>query len=76
MLTKWNYLSECVQFCETGRKVIISTTDEGVVSTNKNDMSDVKYLQPCTHDEADTILLHFDRCARQYIDFVKWQSEP
>ena len=29
-------------------------------------MSDVEYLQPCSHEEADTrILLHVAHCARQ-----------
>ena len=46
------YLAECIQACETGRKVIISTKDETIVST-QNDMNDVEYLQPCSHEEAD-----------------------
>ena len=54
----FRYLSDCIHACETGRKVIISTKDETIVST-QNDMSDVEYLQPCSHEEADTrILLH------------------
>ena len=45
--------------------MIISTKDEAIVSTH-NDMSDVEYLQPCSHEEADTrILLHVAHCARQ-----------
>ena len=60
-----DYLSECIQACETGRKVIISTDDETIVST-QNNMNDVEYLQPCSHEEADTrILLHVAHCARQ-----------
>ena len=52
------YLSECIQACETGRKAIISTKDETIVST-QNDMNDVEYIQPCSHEESDTrILLH------------------
>ena len=55
----FRYLSDCIQSCETGgRKVIISTEDEAIVST-QNDTSDVEYIQPCSHEEADTrILLH------------------
>ena len=45
--------------------MIISTKDETIVST-QNDMSDVEYLQPCSHEEADSrILLHVAHCARQ-----------
>ena len=45
--------------------MIISTKDETIVST-QNDMSDVEYIQPCSHEEADTpILLHVEQCARQ-----------
>ena len=45
--------------------MIISTKDETIVST-QNEMSDVEYLQPCSHEEADTrILLHVAHCARQ-----------
>ena len=59
----FRYLSDCIQACETGRNVIISTKEEAIVSTH-NDMSDVEYLQPCFHEEADTrILLHVVRCA-------------
>ena len=58
------YLSECVQACETDRKVIISTKDETIVST-QNDMNYVEYIQPCSHEEADTrILLHVAHCAQ------------
>ena len=61
----FRYLSDCIHECETGRKVIISTKDETIDST-QNDMSDVEYLQPCSHEEADTpILLHVVHCARQ-----------
>ena len=64
------YLSECIQACETGRKVIISTKDETIVST-QNDMNDVEYLQPCSHEEADTrILLHVAHVHDK--DFAKW----
>ena len=59
------YLFECIQACETGRKVIISTKDETIVST-QNDMNDVEYFQPCSHEEADThIVFHVAHCARQ-----------
>ena len=59
------YLSDCIHACGIGRKVIISTNDETIVST-QNDVSDVEYLQPCYHEEADTrILLHVAHCARQ-----------
>ena len=62
---QFRYLSDCIQACETGRKVIISTNDEAIVST-QNDMSDVEYIQLCFHEEADTrILLHVEHCARQ-----------
>ena len=45
--------------------MIIRTKDETIVST-QNDVSDVEYLQPCSHEEADTrILLHVAHCARQ-----------
>ena len=61
------YLSDCKQACEIGRKVITNTTNQAIVST-QNDMSDVEYIQPCSHDEADTrILLHVARCVRQYL---------
>ena len=61
----FRHLSDCIQACETARKVIISTKDEAIVST-QNDMSDVWYLQPRSHEEADTrILLHVAHCARQ-----------
>ncbi len=57
------YLFECIQVCETGRRV--STKVETIVST-QNDMNDVEYLQPCSHEEADTrILRHVAHCARQ-----------
>ena len=60
----FRYLSDCIHACETGRKVIISTKDGTIVST-QNDISDVEYLQPCSHQEADTcILLHVAQCAR------------
>ena len=59
------YLSECTQACEIGRKVIISTKDETIVSI-QNDMNDIECLQPCSHEEADTrILFHVAHCARQ-----------
>ena len=59
------YLSDCIRACETGRKVIISTKDDTIVST-QNDVRDVEYFQPCSHEEADTrILLHVAHCARQ-----------
>ena len=61
----FRYLSDCIHACETGRKVIISTKDETIVST-QNDMSDIEYLQPCSHEETDTrILLHDAHFARQ-----------
>ena len=45
--------------------MIISTNDETIVST-QNDVRDVEYLQPCSHEEADTrILLHVVHCVRQ-----------
>ncbi len=60
----FRHLSDCIQACETGRKVTISTKDEAIVST-QNDMSDVEYLQPCSHEDADTrILLHVSHCAQ------------
>ena len=37
----FRYLSDCIHACDTGRKVIISTKDETIVST-QNDMSDVE----------------------------------
>ena len=56
---------ECIQAGKTGRKVIISTKDETIVST-QNGMNHVEYLQPCSHEEADArILLHVAHCARQ-----------
>ena len=65
LLTKINCFTICPIARETGRKVNISTHDETIVST-QNDMSDVEYLQPCSHEEADTrILLHVAHCARQ-----------
>ena len=61
----FRYLCDCIHVCETGRMVITSTKDETIVST-PNEMSDVEYLQPCSHEEADTrILLHVAHCARQ-----------
>ena len=55
----FHYLSECVQACETGRKVIISTKEETIV-TNQNYMNEVKYLLPSTHEKADNciVLIH------------------
>ena len=47
----FHYLSDCIHACETGRKVIIGTNDETIVST-QNDARDVEYLQPCSHEEA------------------------
>ena len=45
----------------------MSTKDETIVST-QNDMSDVQYLKPFSHDEEDTrILLHVSHCAGQVI---------
>ena len=42
----------------------ISTNDETIVST-QNYVRDVEYLQPCSHEEADTrILLYVAHCAR------------
>ena len=70
MLTKINCFAICpiayiIHACEIGRKVIISTKDETIVST-QNDVRDVEYLQPCSHEEEDTrILLHVAHCARQ-----------
>ena len=61
----FRHLSDCIQACETGRKVIISTKDEAIVST-QNDMSDVEYIQPRSDEDADTrILFHVAHCARQ-----------
>ena len=61
----FRYLYDCIHACETGRKVIISTKDETIVST-QNDVRDVKYLQPCSHEETYTlVLLHVAHCARQ-----------
>ena len=63
----FRYMSDCIQSCESGKKVIIRTKDEAIVST-QNDMSDVEYLQPCSHEDADTrILLHVAHCARQIL---------
>ena len=58
----FRYLSDCIQACETVRKVIISTKDEAIVST-QNDMSDVDYLQPCSHEEACRYAHSAPRCA-------------
>ena len=61
----FRYMSDCIQACETGRKVIMSTKDETIFST-QNYVRDVEYLQPCSREEADTrILLHVAHCARQ-----------
>ena len=61
----FRYMSDCIQACETGRKVIISTKDEAIAST-QNDMSDVEYIQPRSDEDADTrILFHVAHCARQ-----------
>ena len=48
----FRYLSDCMHACETDRKVFIGTKDETIVST-QNDVMDVEYLQPCSHEEAD-----------------------
>ena len=58
------YLSECIQACEAGRKVIINTKDETIVST-QNNTNDGEYVQPCSYEEADARLVH-DK------DFAKW----
>ena len=43
----------------------MSSKYETIVST-QNDVRDVEYLQPCSHEEEDTrILLHVAHCARQ-----------
>ena len=61
----FRHLSDCILACETDRKVIISTKDEAIVST-QNDLSDVEYFRPRSHEEADTrFLLHVAHCARQ-----------
>ena len=61
----FRYLSDCIHAFETGRNVIIGTKDETIVST-QNDVRDVEYLQPSSHEEAYTrILLHVAHCARQ-----------
>ena len=59
------YPSECIQACDTGRKVNISTKDETIVST-QNYMNDVEYLQPCSYEESDArILFNVAHCARK-----------
>ena len=61
----FRYLSDYKQACETGRNVVINITNQAIVST-QNDKRDVEYLQPCSHEEADTrILRHVAHCARQ-----------
>ena len=63
----FRHLSDCIHAYEAGRKVTISTNDETIVSI-QNDMNDVEYLQPRSHEEADTrILLHVAHCARQVL---------
>ena len=72
----FRYMSDCIHACETSRKVIICTNDETIVST-QNNMSDVEYLQPCSHEEADTrILLHVEHCARQGLRKVSLEIFP
>ena len=67
------YLSECIQACETGRKVIISTKDETIVST-QNDMNDVEYLQPCPHEEVDTRLINSELTLASVLTFDRLLS--
>ena len=48
---------------EMGR---IHTYKGGTIVSRQNDVRDVEYFQPCSHEEADTrILLHVAHCARQ-----------
>ena len=38
----------------------------GTIVSTQNDVRDVEYFQPCSHEEADArILLHVAHCARQ-----------
>ena len=62
----FHYLSECVQSYDARGKILISTKDKEVVTTYLADIHDLEYLQPCTHEEAETrLLLHVAHCTRQ-----------
>ena len=62
----FNYLANCIQSYDARGKVLISTLGKLVVTAGQNDLQDLKYLQPCSHEEADTrILLHVAHCAKQ-----------
>ena len=64
-LFHYNYvrMRTCLRNWQKGD--IISTNDETIIS-NQNDMSDVEYIRPCSHEEADKrILSHVAHCARQ-----------
>ena len=62
MITKRNCFIICPNACrlaKLGKSNHQHTTDQAIVSTNQNDMSDVEYLHPRTHEKSDTrILLH------------------
>jgi hypothetical protein len=62
----FHYLAECVASYDAGEKVLISTKDQLIVTNDQNALNDLEYLQPCTHEEADTrLLLHVAHCAKQ-----------
>ena len=51
------FLAECIKDMHTGDKVILSTKDTQVITSNSN--IDLHKLEPCTQEEADTrIFLH------------------
>lgn len=57
----FEYLSGCVEQTEFGDKVVVSTRDQDAVSSSEVNL---EYLQPCTHEEADSrLILHAANCA-------------
>lgn len=57
----FEFLSQCVLDTQFGDKIVVSTSDQQVVSSSDADVQD---LQPCTHEEADTrVILHAAHCA-------------
>ena len=62
----FHFLSETIQTYYTGEKILISTYDKTIVTARKDAIKDLSFLEPCSHEEADTrILLHVAHCARQ-----------
>lgn len=62
----FQFLAEGLRAYDPGEKLLFATHGESVVTAGQNATQDLEFLQPCTHEEADTrILLHAAHCARQ-----------